>query len=312
MQRLGDHRVHPALHQLRRGQITQHTEHGQLSGGPGLGDGGGDHRQARRGQTRRTDEHERQLFMGGVPGRGRGVGKQHRGVDGQGRREKRGFQSGGPLHRAQHGPQRAQRDSLAGHAIDLGRRGHPDADAESAQNPRAEAHRRGQLDGSHHVDEALGPTQVLHQRHCAQHHSDQGGQSGVAAQRVSPGELGAGRQQTGPARHATQEQVRRHLVAPRRGLDHRAPVVRGELGFGDHRHLARAVRNGFAALTFSVPASLAAGRLRRSQAVELRRRHRLLQNASAAAPNMPAAASPARLNMVGRSAVHTRGSGGRP
>ena len=118
------------------------------------------------------------------------------------------------------------------------------------ENPRAEAHRRGQLDGPHHVDEALGPAQVLHQRDRAERHGDQCGQPGVAAQLRAPGELGAGGQQAGPARDAAQEQVRADLMAPWRGLDHRTPVVRGELGFGDHRHLARTVATTAASCLF--------------------------------------------------------------
>ncbi|CAG7345790.1 hypothetical protein PICSAR65_04160 [Mycobacterium avium subsp. paratuberculosis] len=249
--------------------------------------------------------------MGGVPGRGGGVGQQHGGVDGQRRRQHRRLKAGRSLGGAQHRAQRPQREPLPGHPVHLGGGGHRDPGAERAENPRAQVHRRGQLDGAQHVQEPLGPAQVLHQRDQAEQHRGQGGQPGVAAQRVPAGQLGAGRQQPGAAGDAAQEQVRPHLVAPRRRLDHRAPVVRAELGLGHHRHLAGAVARPApaAALVF---AALAARRFRRPETVEFRGAHRLLQNASTAAPTMPAAASPARLNMVVRSAVHTRGSGGRP
>ncbi len=130
--------------------------------------------------------------------------------------------------------------------------------------------------------------------------------------RRPPGELRPGRQQTGSARDSAQEQVRRNLMSPRRGLDHRTAVVRAEFDFGDHRHLARTVCTTRTARGLAFPAPPAAHRLRRSQTVELRRAHRFRQNATAAAANMPAAAMPARLNICIRSAVHTLGSGGRP
>ena len=77
-------------------------------GRAGLGDRSGDHRQPARGQARRADEDERQVAVGGVPGRDRGVGQQHRGVDGQRRREHAPLSARGSLDEPQQRAQRAR------------------------------------------------------------------------------------------------------------------------------------------------------------------------------------------------------------
>src|SRR6185437_9553179 len=129
----------------------------------------------------------------------------------------------------------------------------------------------------------------------------------------TPGELCAGGEQARPARHAAEKQVRPDLVAPGCRFDHRASVIAGELRFGHHQRL---VASAFA-LTPTAALTLTAG-FRRSQAVVLRRAHERFhllpedKKASAAAATMPAPARPARLNICIRSAVGTRGSGGRP
>ena len=87
-------------------------------------------------QHRRTHEDERQLVAGGIPGRGGGVGEQHRGVGGQRRTEGRGPQIRPDLHRGKEATERAEREASPGHGVDLQRERHPGAGAESGQDPR--------------------------------------------------------------------------------------------------------------------------------------------------------------------------------
>src|SRR5699024_1562348 len=125
----------------------------------------------------------------------------------------------------------------------------------------------------------------------------------------------AGGEQSGPAGEAAEEEVGRHLGAPRGRLDDAPPVIGGELRIGHDGHLPRAVSP---AAGPTRPAAALAGappsrRLGRPEAVELGGGHRRPRaNARPAAAIIPSAAIPARENIRGRSAVGTRGSGGRP
>ena len=87
-----------------------------------------------------------------------------------------------------------------------------------------------------------------------------------------------------------------------------------ELDVGHHRHLTRAVALAEQASSTPIAASaLSAAGFGWAQRIVVGG-HRFLpvRNETAAAATIPRAAAPARRYMVGRSAVHTRGSGGRP
>ena len=200
VQRLGGHRIHPALHDLHRHQVPDHSEHGEAPGRA---------RSPRPGvviiarpdaaRLAELDEHERQVLVRGVPGGRRSVGEQHRGVDAERRREQRCAETRGALNRTQHLPQRPQREALTGDPIDLGHGGNPRPRAERAENPGAEAHRRRQLDRAEHVDEPFGPAKVGDQSRGAEHDRHQRAESGVAAQGRATGQLTACGQQAGSA-----------------------------------------------------------------------------------------------------------------
>ena len=107
-----------------------------------------------------------------------GVAEQHRRV----RRQRSGEQRRPQSRPAPRPPAaRSAADPAAavpGHPVDLRRRRDARAGAEGAEDPRADAHRRGQLDGPQHVQEAFRPAEVLHQGDGAEAHRGQGGQPG--------------------------------------------------------------------------------------------------------------------------------------
>jgi hypothetical protein len=79
------------------------------------------------------------------------------------------------------------------------------------------------LRDAEHVVEALRPAEVLDQREHAQRQPTSAPSAAGAAQHGPVREVRPGRQQRRPGGDAAQEQVRRDVVLPRRGLDDGRP-----------------------------------------------------------------------------------------
>src|SRR5690606_16340231 len=204
-------------------------------------------------------------------------------------------------------PQRTERCALAGHLVDLERAEHPGDGAEGGDHPGAEAHRARDLHGPHHVQEALGPAQVLDERGGADAHAAERDEAGAAAQAGTVGRLRADGEEAGTACDSAEEEVDGDRGPPRRRLDDGPAVVGVELlgsldvDVLDDGALAAAVAHpdlAEAATAAALPGPVAAaapGRLRWAVGVELGEAHRRAPRKDrAATATIRAAARPVR------------------
>jgi hypothetical protein len=109
----------------------------------------------------------------------------------------------------EHLAQRAQRQQLlTGDPVEFDREGHARSDAEAREDPGAQAHRRGDLDDAHHVEEAFGPAEVGHECGTADSRSRRSRSSGRRCAAGPVGQLRAEAQQRRTSGQTAEEQVR--------------------------------------------------------------------------------------------------------
>ena len=126
------------------------------------------------------------------------------------------------------GAERPDLGQAAGHGTGgRGSRGGP----VRGNQPRADAHRRGDLGHAQHVQEAQRPAEVVDQRHRGQPDRPGRADLGRPGQLPVSGEVGNAGQHRRRAGQAAEEKVTRDLrAAPYRLLDDRAAVVGVDLG----------------------------------------------------------------------------------
>jgi len=186
---------------------------------------------------RAAREQQRQLAIGGVPGRDGRVGEQHARVGGEQRPGDAGRESRGGAQQAQP----------AGYVT---RRGRRDQAGMRGEYPGAHAHRRGRLGHPQHVEEALGPAELGGEEAGSPVGGRRGDQpAGAREGRPAGGGRGRGQHRGGPGQLA-EEQVGGQVRLPPPGdLEDRPTVVGPELGLGYLAYLAHGRRPAKAAAT---------------------------------------------------------------
>jgi hypothetical protein len=141
-----------AHHLARRGQLQAGAEQPEVPGRRVLVRRRGEQSESGGGGGGRAGEDERHLVIAVVPGRNGGVADQCSGVGGDGRPEQRDPRGGGRAKPRDPSGQRAGRSHAGYRHV-------------GTEQPRADAHRRADLEHPEHVREARGPAQVMNQRH---------------------------------------------------------------------------------------------------------------------------------------------------
>ena len=174
------------------------------------------------GAGTRAREKERQLAVGLVPGGYGGVGEQGARV----RREQR----------SERGSPETGQPSQPGQPAGQVRRGCCRREcAERREDERADGQRGRRLDHAQHVQEPLGPAEVMDQEHRADTGARRGDETSDPLEGDVAGQRSPFCQHRGGTGHAAQEEVERDVGRlPGRGLDDLPAVVGLELRLGDH------------------------------------------------------------------------------
>ncbi len=166
-----------------------------------------------RARRRTGREQEGQVTAALVPGRVGGVAEKDGRVD----RER---EPGDPRDRLQHRT-RSRGDPRQVEQRRSRRRG-----ARGEQKPASQVHRRAGLEDTHHVEEALGPAEVLHEQRGADVHRCGGDEGRAPGQHRVPGRSRHAGHRRRRARQPSGEEVPADLALPHGRLHDRAPVVR--------------------------------------------------------------------------------------